>query len=66
MEALRIKLNISVTICMKKKYKTTVLAFGKKNSIKSTNIKYLKLNHSLTILSQPFSIKYFFFSQKNI
>ena len=43
-----------------KKIKTTVLAFGKKNSIKSTKYKIFEVKPFFTILSQPFSIKYFF------
>ena len=60
---IEIKLNISVTICMKK-IKTTVLAFGKKNSIKSTKYKIFEVKPFFTILSQPFSIKYFFLAKK--
>ena len=47
-----------------KKIKTTVLAFGKKNSIKSTNYKIFEVKPFFTILSQPFSIKYFFLAKK--
>ena len=40
------------------------MAFGKKNSIKSTKYKIFEVKPFFTILSQPFSIKYFFLAKK--
>ncbi len=47
-----------------KKIKTNVLAFGKKNTIKTKNYKIFEVKPFFTILSQPFSIKYFFLAKK--